>query len=128
MKQLFILVGALVYFFTASDYSPLNTQNGNSAYQFVSAKTQTKQIGNRDYIPDNNPTTWDEDPTNYPLEKPRVYRNVENIEVQSPTSYNAIPEGACAVCKDGSYSFSRHRRGTCSGHGGVYKWLKNIPN
>ncbi len=29
------------------------------------------------------------------------------------------PNGATAKCKDGSYSFSAHRSGTCSRHGGV---------
>ncbi|HZT90345.1 MAG TPA: DUF3761 domain-containing protein [Stellaceae bacterium] len=29
------------------------------------------------------------------------------------------PPGATARCRDGTYSFSEHRRGTCSRHGGV---------
>ncbi|WP_289144502.1 DUF3761 domain-containing protein, partial [uncultured Bacteroides sp.] len=29
-----------------------------------------------------------------------------------------------ALCRDGTYSFSKSRRGTCSHHGGVAKWLK----
>lgn len=33
------------------------------------------------------------------------------------------PEGATAQCRDGTYSFSAHRRGTCSHHGGVSQWL-----
>ena len=33
------------------------------------------------------------------------------------------PAGATAICKDGSISFSLHRSGTCSGHGGVQIWL-----
>jgi hypothetical protein len=33
------------------------------------------------------------------------------------------PPGASAQCNDGSYSFSTHRRGTCSHHGGVRRWL-----
>lgn len=37
---------------------------------------------------------------------------------------NSAPKGATALCNDGTYSFSRHRRGTCSWHGGVRKWLK----
>ena len=28
-----------------------------------------------------------------------------------------------AQCKDGSTSYSEHHSGTCSGHGGVEKWL-----
>jgi uncharacterized protein DUF3761 len=33
------------------------------------------------------------------------------------------PAGATAKCKDGSYSKSQHRSGTCSSHGGVAEWL-----
>lgn len=76
------------------------------------------------YTPDDNPVTWDEDPDNYPLETPDTYENVDDEEVQSPTNYNYVPEGACAICRDGTYSFSRNRRGTCSHHGGVAEWLK----
>lgn len=35
------------------------------------------------------------------------------------------PPGATAICRDGDYSFSTHRTGTCSGHGGVGQWLTN---
>ena len=28
-----------------------------------------------------------------------------------------------AVCRDGSYSYSQHRSGTCSHHGGVARWM-----
>ena len=31
-----------------------------------------------------------------------------------------------AICKDGTYSYSKNRRGTCSHHGGVEKWI-NLP-
>ncbi len=34
-----------------------------------------------------------------------------------------IPPGATAKCKDGTYSKSAHRSGTCSSHGGVDTWL-----
>jgi len=39
------------------------------------------------------------------------------------TSGNTDPTGATAKCKDGTYSKSQHRSGTCSGHGGVADWL-----
>ena len=32
--------------------------------------------------------------------------------------------GPTAICADGTYSYSGHRRGTCSWHGGVSQWLK----
>ncbi|XIG79727.1 hypothetical protein C1N81_12540 [Streptomyces sp. SGAir0957] len=39
------------------------------------------------------------------------------------------PAGASAQCNDGSYSYSAHRRGTCSHHGGVAVWLNpNLPS
>lgn len=53
----------------------------------------------------------------------RHYTNVDGYRVQSPTYYSGQPAGATALCRDGSYSFSRNRRGTCSHHGGVARWL-----
>jgi hypothetical protein len=35
----------------------------------------------------------------------------------------STPVGATAICKDGTYSYSATRRGTCSHHGGVLRWL-----
>ncbi|HEX8068442.1 MAG TPA: DUF3761 domain-containing protein [Pyrinomonadaceae bacterium] len=51
------------------------------------------------------------------------YTNVDGVKVRRPTFSSTVPEGATAQCRDGSYSFSRHRRGTCSYHGGVARWL-----
>jgi hypothetical protein len=34
------------------------------------------------------------------------------------------PGAATAKCNDGTYSYSQHRSGTCSRHGGVASWLK----
>lgn len=54
----------------------------------------------------------------------RHYTNSRGNRIQSPTYYNSVPTGATALCRDGTYSFSQSRRGTCSHHGGVAKWLK----
>jgi hypothetical protein len=54
---------------------------------------------------------------------PRYYTNKDGQRVQSPTYYDKPPAGATAQCRDGTYSFSQHRQGTCSHHGGVAKWL-----
>ncbi|MDB5736716.1 MAG: hypothetical protein JWO65_384 [Sphingomonas bacterium] len=41
----------------------------------------------------------------------------------APTTINAGgPNGATAMCTDGTYSHSAHRSGTCSRHGGVKSW------
>ncbi|WP_304512145.1 DUF3761 domain-containing protein [Amycolatopsis sp. GM8] len=51
------------------------------------------------------------------------YINVDGNCVPRPTHADSPPAGATAHCKDGTYSFSQHRQGTCSGHGGVAQWL-----
>ena len=53
------------------------------------------------------------------------YTNSAGEDVHSPayTSNDAPPPRATAMCMDGTYSFSQSRRGTCSQHGGVAKWL-----
>jgi Protein of unknown function (DUF3761) len=38
----------------------------------------------------------------------------------------ATAAGATAVCADGTLSFSAHRSGTCSFHGGVHWWTGNL--
>jgi len=63
-------------------------------------------------------------PENPPLEPVETYINVEGNQIQSPTRYEFAPAGASALCRDGTYSFSENRRGTCSHHGGVAKWLR----
>src|SRR5882672_2866370 len=50
-----------------------------------------------------------------------TYRNRKGEIVRRPENCSAAPEGATAQCRDGTYSFSRSRRGTCSYHGGVAK-------
>jgi uncharacterized protein with FMN-binding domain len=37
---------------------------------------------------------------------------------------SSVVTGASARCKDGTYSHSAHRSGTCSRHGGVAEWLR----
>lgn len=53
------------------------------------------------------------------------YRSSDGRVVHSPakSTHDQVPSGASAKCRDGTYSFSQHRRGTCSHHGGVDNWL-----
>ncbi|WP_036665163.1 DUF3761 domain-containing protein [Paludibacterium yongneupense] len=53
------------------------------------------------------------------------YINADGTSVHRPahTRSGRAPAGASARCRDGSYSFSKHRSGTCSRHGGVALWL-----
>ncbi len=58
-----------------------------------------------------------------PLSNDNHYTNVDGNEVHSPAYAPSVPPGASARCRDGTYSFSQNRRGTCSHHGGVETWL-----
>jgi hypothetical protein len=53
------------------------------------------------------------------------YVNKDGHIVHSPAhaKNGGTPSGATARCRDGTYSFSQHHRGTCSHHGGVTIWL-----
>ncbi|MGQ4601001.1 DUF3761 domain-containing protein [Nocardia sp. R6R-6] len=51
------------------------------------------------------------------------YESADHVCGPRPQQAPATPDGATAQCRDGSYSFSRHRSGTCSHHGGVDHWL-----
>ena len=53
-----------------------------------------------------------------------TYVNTAGNTVCSPySSPSGPPAGATAQCRDGTYSFSQSRSGTCSSHGGVAQWL-----
>jgi hypothetical protein len=54
---------------------------------------------------------------------PGYYVNVDGHQVRRPERASSRPAGASAQCRDGSYSFSEHHRGTCSHHGGVATWF-----
>jgi uncharacterized protein YraI len=64
-------------------------------------------------------------PSKPPEARGRGYKNSRGVWVPSPqrTPDNQPPQGATALCRDGTYSFSQSRRGTCSHHGGVAQWL-----
>lgn len=47
-----------------------------------------------------------------------------NNSYSTKTTYDKS-QNATALCRDGTYSYSSNRRGTCSHHGGVKYWLNN---
>lgn len=51
------------------------------------------------------------------------YINKDGKFIPSPSKSNTQPAGATAKCRDNTWSYSQNRRGTCSGHGGVARWL-----
>jgi len=63
------------------------------------------------------------DSTNAKCTDTGTYVNSKGQTVPRPENCSAPPKGATAQCRDGTYSFSKSRRGTCSHHSGVAKWL-----
>ena len=62
---------------------------------------------------------------------PRATPTVAPSPRAAPPAVKAGPKAvdaanATALCNDGTYSASQHRGGTCSKHGGVKQWLKNV--
>lgn len=51
-----------------------------------------------------------------------TYLNSSGHVVPDPKCVTDHQAGETAVCRDGSHSFSEHRQGTCSRHGGVAQW------
>lgn len=58
--------------------------------------------------------------TSIPRTNPVRVRPSPSITKPSPVVTQ--PTGATARCRDGTLSYSRNRRGTCSHHGGVAQW------
>ncbi|MET8138156.1 DUF3761 domain-containing protein [Streptomyces sp. NPDC005251] len=51
-------------------------------------------------------------------------RHCAHHTVGSCRANSPHPHGATARCKDGTYSYSKHFRGTCSHHHGVRYWYR----
>lgn len=61
----------------------------------------------------------------YRTTQPGSNYNSQNTSTQTKSNYNNnSAAGATALCNDGTYSYSQNRRGTCSHHGGVARWLR----
>lgn len=115
--------GAIVYVLNYEDDSWARvTYNGHTNYvsrQYIKKATSTgtsSKSSTSSYKSSSNGYTTSNSTVRY-------YTNSYGNRVQSPTYYTTAPSGATALCRDGTYSFSQSRRGTCSHHGGVAKWF-----
>lgn len=95
---------------------PVQTSEATAALEAKPAEPSTETA---------KPTvqTKKETPADIPLSNNNYYTNVDGNQVHSPAYAPNVPQGASARCRDGTYSFSQNRRGTCSHHGGVAEWL-----
>jgi hypothetical protein len=58
-----------------------------------------------------------------PSPLPDRVRGPDQNGMRGTEGASVVPKDATARCKDGAFSFSQHRPGTCSGHGGVAQWM-----
>jgi hypothetical protein len=73
--------------------------------------------------PSNNQSTQQQQNAKPKCSDSGTYVNGQGQTVKRPENCSAAPQGATAQCADGTYSFSQSRKGTCSHHGGIAKWL-----
>ena len=57
-----------------------------------------------------------------PYKAPSYSYTPQTIAPYKAPSYNM--SGPSAICRDGTYSYSQNRSGTCSWHGGVSTWMR----
>jgi Protein of unknown function (DUF3761) len=101
---LIVIVGGAIFVAVASNWD-IPARNQTPATTTVPPTVQTQPS------PQNN------------LSNDNHYTNSDGETVHSSAYSNTVPAGATAQCRDGTYSFSQHRQGTCSHHGGVEQWL-----
>jgi hypothetical protein len=58
---------------------------------------------------------------------PSIDYEYDNYDYDYEVDDYSDPGLASAICRDGTLSYSAHRRGTCSHHGGVAQWLQPLP-
>jgi len=111
-------------------WDPAKVGSTNEVVDSVNSSSVVKDIPNsaptyqQKAVPSSNTSTVQKSTnTNSGLSNDNYYINVDGNEVHSPAYSDSVPAGATAKCRDGTYSFSQHRSGTCSHHGGVAQWL-----
>lgn len=65
-------------------------------------------------------------PTPFPTYPPIPTSMPDGISL-APPQITCQSSGGTALCNDGWCSFSERRQGTCSSHGGVAVWYKDVP-
>jgi hypothetical protein len=103
-----IVVGIIIAAASSNSNPSTSTQSGTSVSPAAQTAIQAQQLPiQQDNTLSNN----------------NSYVNSSGNTVHSPAYSKTVPVGATAQCRDGTYSFSQHRQGTCSHHGGITKWL-----
>ncbi len=109
--------------YTAQPITPIASQQQVIRSNSPATENVSPGVTESVVAPSNTTKSYQEKVISAPQGVISSYTNFVGNRVQSPTYYNAQPSGASARCRDGTYSYSQSRRGTCSHHGGVGEWL-----
>lgn len=128
-KKRYLIHVGVIALLTLSDSG--NTPQNHPVQEVVPSTYQTEVRANasqglRPTVSSEGTTQKNVAPATYVnsgLSNDNYYTNSAGNEVHSPAYSNTVPAGASAQCRDGTYSFSQSRRGTCSHHGGVAAWI-----
>lgn len=122
-----LLAGVVVAGIVSSSNTPTPTPAATTPQSQVQTQQPRQSVSpensqdTRSYQP--QPQTQTSEAQRNTLSNDNYYTNSDGNVVHSPAYSNSVPAGATAQCNDGTYSFSQHRQGTCSNHGGVEQWL-----
>lgn len=123
MLLLFSLSACTAYDIPQSYVEPVNKSVIEKSVDTSSLDVPVKSTVGEQIETDTETKTVIKKPSaDVPLSNDNHYTNVDGNEIHSPAFAPSRPSGASARCRDGSYSFSQNRRGTCSRHGGVEEW------
>jgi hypothetical protein len=106
-----------------SSLGSLNSQESlsNTQEPYIPAESGVANVQQAE--PNTTTATASQSSVGASLSNSNYYTNVDGNRIHSPAYSDSIPAGASARCGDGTYSFSQHRQGTCSHHGGVDTWF-----
>ena len=118
----------LIYFFnfgetktisnTAHYYAQRDYTQRTSGYSTYN--TTPRNTLPRDYTYDNTPRDYA--PVSRDHESSHTAAGTTHHDNLPPDYYNTPDVDDTALCRDGTYSYSQHARGTCSHHSGVSRW------
>lgn len=107
--------------FGGSAKTPVENQAAQSFYSPPPQETRPKNAVEQ-YYEDHKADIEAQSKKYESLQRNDTYQGDQSYS-RSSEETDIVPAGATAQCNDGTYSFSRSRRGTCSHHNGVARWL-----
>jgi hypothetical protein len=127
LPSILLSIFVLIYFFGFGESRPIyNTPHYHVSPSYApqtsrdSYNTAPRNTPPRDYTKDNTPRDYALAPRDH--ESSPTVGGITHHDNLPPDYYNTPDVGDTALCRDGTYSYSQHARGTCSHHSGVLRW------